>query len=228
MRASIIVAVLNEAALIRKFLIHLMERAPNAEIVVVDGNSSDQTADCAAPFCDLLLQTAAGRGRQMNAGARSARGDVLWFVHADATIPPVAIAEIERALQDRHVVGGFFRIRIPRPSFVYRISDYFGHYAGLLFRIRYGDHGFFCRREIFETIGGFPEVALMEDADFFRKLRRAGRVAVIPDPIIINPRRYELMGPARLTAAFALIGLLYLFRMPRPLLHWIYRRRCQP
>jgi GT2 family glycosyltransferase len=162
----------------------------------------------------------------MNAGARAATGNVLWFLHADATIPPTAIHDIVRILDDQQVVGGFFRIRIPRPNLIYRVSDWLAHYAGLLFGIRYGDHGFFCRREIFERIGGFPEVPLMEDADFFRKLRRAGKVRFIAGPIVIEPRRYERIGPVRLTAVFALMSVLYFFRVPRRWLEWIYARAC--
>lgn len=223
---SIIVPVLNEAALIRHFLADLRTRAPHAEIVVVDGNSSDKTADFAAPLCDRVLQTVANRARQMNAGARTAQGDVLWFLHVDATVPPNATDEIARVLGGRNVAGGFFRIRIPRPGFIYRFTDCFAHYAGLLLGLRYGDHGFFCRREIFEKIGGFPEVALMEDADFFRKLRRAGRVRVIQEPVVIEPRRYERIGPARLTVVFGLMSLLYFFRAPRRWLNWIYDHAC--
>ena len=226
MKLSIIAPVLNEAALIRTFLANLRKHAPEAEILVVDGNSNDQTADYAAPRCDRVLQTTPGRAHQMNAGARAARGNVLWFVHADATIPATATAEIARVLADQRVVGGFFRIRVPRPNFIYRFTDFFAHYAGLLFGIRYGDHGFFCRREIFDRIGGFPDVPLMEDADFFKQLRRAGRIAVIPQPIIIDPRRYERIGPTRLTVIFAIMSLLYLFHAPRRLLCWIYDRAC--
>jgi rSAM/selenodomain-associated transferase 2 len=226
MNISIIVPVLNEAALIRESLTCLRQRAPKAEIVVVDGTSSDRTTEFAAGLCNRLLQTVPGRARQMNTGARAAEGEVLWFLHIDATISESAIAEIESALKNREIVGGFFRMRFPRRSFIYRFSDCFAHYAGLLLRIRYGDHGFFCRREIFDEIGGFPEVALMEDADFFRKLRRAGRITVISQPIVVNPRRYERIGPFRLTLAFGLIGLLYFFQAPRQLLEKIYLRTC--
>jgi rSAM/selenodomain-associated transferase 2 len=226
MNISIIVPVLNEAVRVRRFLAELRKRSPQAEILVVDGNSSDQTVEYVAPFCDRVLQTTSGRASQMNAGARVAGGDVLWFVHADAIVPVAAITEIESALRDERVVGGFFRIRIPRANFIYRFTDCFAHYAGLLFGIRYGDHGFFCRRESFEKIGGFPEVALMEDADFFRKMRRAGRVVAIQDAIIVSPRRYERIGPVRLTVVFALMSLLYFFRAPRRSLQWIYARAC--
>ena len=226
MKISVIVPVLNEAALIREFLVDLRNRAPRAEIIVVDGTSSDRTTEYAGGLCDRLLQTAPGRARQMNAGARVTRGEVLWFLHADARIPNTGIVDIESALKDRQVVGGFFRIRFPRRAFVYRLSDCFAHYVGLLLGIRYGDHGLFCRREAFEKAGGFPEVGLMEDADFFRNLRRIGRIAVIPQRIVVNPRRYELIGPSRLTLAFGVIGLLYFFRAPRRLLRLIYRHMC--
>jgi rSAM/selenodomain-associated transferase 2 len=226
MNISIVVPVLNEAALIRDFLVDLRETAAEAEIIVVDGRSSDGTAECAMGLCDRLLQTDPGRAQQMNAGAHAAQGEVFWFLHSDTSIPQSAIANIESALKDRNVTGGFFRIRLSRQGLVYRLSDCFAHYAGLLLRIRYGDHGFFCRREIFEKISGFPEVSLMEDADFFRKLHRTGRIVVIPHPIIVNPRRYELIGPFRLTLAFGLIGLLYFFHAPRHLLQSIYGRAC--
>ena len=226
MRISIIAPVLNEAAVIRPFLQHLRERAPGTEIIVVDGTSSDGTAEIAVEFCDRLLRTAAGRGKQLNAGARVAQGDVFWFLHADVQIPITALPDIEYALGNREVVGGFFRVRFQRQRFVYRLTDCFAHHAGLLLGIRCGDHAFFCRREIFDQIGGFPDVPLMEDVDFFRKLRRSGRIAVVSRPVMIDPRRYEIVGPWRLTISFGLIWLLYFMRVPRHVLHRIYRRLC--
>ena len=225
-KISIIIPVLNEAALIRPFVLHLRERAPGAEIIVADGMSSDGTVERATGLCHRLIVTKPNRAAQMNSGAADASGDVLWFLHVDAEIPRGAIDEIERVLQDRHVVGGFFRIQLPSKPFVYRLTDSFAHYAGLVLRMRCGDHGFFCRRDIFEKFGGFPEVPLMEDVEFFRKLRRAGRVAVLSKRIIVSPRRYELIGPVRLTFAFGLIAILYFFRAPTRLLQSIYKRAC--
>jgi rSAM/selenodomain-associated transferase 2 len=236
-QVSIVVPVFNEASLIRAALIRLRERAPEAEIIVVDGSSTDGTAEWAAGFCDRLVTTVANRAVQMNAGAAVTRGDVLWFVHVDAEVPAGSLAAIEKALlataspadggQNRQVVGGFFRIRLPRMNPVYRLTDSFAHYAGLLLRMRCGDHGFFCRREIFDKIGGFPEIDLMEDVEFFRKLRRVGRVVVIPKRIVVSPRRYEAVGPLRLTLAFGLIAFLYFFHTPMRLLESIYRRSCR-
>jgi GT2 family glycosyltransferase len=92
--------------------------------------------------------------------------------------------------------------------------------------VRFGDHGFFCRRSGFDEIGGFPEISLMEDAEFFGKLRRLGRIAIIPSRLISSPRRYERIGPWRLTLTYGLIALLYLLRVPIPVLARIYRRTC--
>ncbi|PYM03598.1 MAG: glycosyltransferase, partial [Verrucomicrobia bacterium] len=167
-----------------------------------------------------------GRAVQMNAGARAASSDTLWFLHADCEVPAGCLKQISDALRSPQVVGGFFRIRIPNKRLVYRLTDSFAHYAGLLLRMRFGDHGFFCRRSGFEEIGGFPEVPLMEDAEFFGKLRRLGRIAIMPSRLISNPRRYERIGPWRLTLTYGLIALLYLLRVPIPVLARIYRRTC--
>jgi rSAM/selenodomain-associated transferase 2 len=223
---SIIVPVLNEAASIERFLRCLRERAGDAEVIVVDGGSSDATVDLARNYCDRCLPAPCGRAVQMNAGARAASRDTFWFVHADCEVPAGCLQQISDALGQPEVVGGFFRIRIPNRRFVYRLTDSFAHYAGLLLRMRFGDHGIFCRRTAFEEIGGFPEVPLMEDAEFFCKLRRLGRIAIIPSRLISSPRRYEKIGPWRLTLTYGLIALLYFLRVPIPVVAAIYRKAC--
>jgi rSAM/selenodomain-associated transferase 2 len=223
---SIIVPVLNEAASIERFLRCLRERAGGAEIIIVDGGSSDATVDLARNHCDRCLHAPRGRAVQMNAGGRAASADTLWFVHADCEVPPGCLQQIAEALRQPEVVGGFFRIRIPNKRFVYRLTDSFAHYAGLLLRTRFGDHGFFCRRSAFEEIGAFPQVPLMEDAEFFRKLRGLGRIAVISSRLISSPRRYEKIGPWRLTLTYGVIALLYLLRVRIPVLVGIYCRTC--
>jgi rSAM/selenodomain-associated transferase 2 len=225
MSVSIIVPVFNEAPLLRPFLSHLRERAPEAEIVVVDGGSSDGTSDLAQGFCDQLVVCEPSRAIQMNAGARAARGDILWFVHVDAKVPWGCLEEIERIMDDPNVAGGFFRIRLPQAS-IYRLTDSFAHYAGILLRMRCGDHGIFCRRTAFLDIGGFPEVPLMEDVEFFRRLRRHGRVIYSRKRILASPRRYETIGPVRLTLAYGFIATLYVFGIPLSKLASIYERTC--
>jgi rSAM/selenodomain-associated transferase 2 len=222
---SIIVPVFNEASLIRPFLQHLRDRAPRAEIIIADGRSSDGTDRLAAGFCDQLVESERSRGRQMNTGARAASGEILWFVHVDAELPPECLDEIGRIMDDPNVVGGYFRIRLPQ-GLIYRLTDNFAHYAGILLRMRCGDHGIFCRRTAFLDIGGFPEVPLMEDVEFFRRLHRLGRVRHSEQRIIVSPRRYKSVGRVRLTLAYGLIATLYIFGVPLSALARIYRRMC--
>jgi hypothetical protein len=161
----------------------------------------------------------------MNAGARVAGGEVFWFLHADAEVPPECLNEINRIMRDPTVCGGFFRIRLPEPA-VYRLTDSFAHYAGLVLGMRCGDHGIFCRRTAFLEIGGFPKVPLMEDVEFFYQLRRHGRVVHSTQRIAASARRYQAVGPARLTFAYGFIASLYLLGVPLSLLARIYHRAC--
>ena len=225
MSVSIIVPVLNEAPLLRPFLAHLRQRAAGAEIVVADGGSSDGTVEVVPGCCDQLVVSERNRAIQMNTGSRAAHGDTLWFVHVDAEVPWGCLDEIERILVDPNVAGGFFRIQLP-PAHIYRLTDGFAHYAGILLRMRCGDHGIFCRRTTFLDIGGFPEVPLMEDVEFFRLLRRRGRVICSQKRILASPRRYETIGPMRLTLAYGLITVLYIFGIPLSKLASIYERTC--
>jgi len=223
---SIIIPVLNEASTIEQFLNSLREQAGDAEIILVDGNSSDDTLVRARDHCDKCLRSARGRARQMNSGAAAASGDIFWFLHADTEVPADCIQKICDVLRDPEVVGGFFRIQIPSRRFVYRLTDSLAHYAGLLLQMRFGDHGFFCRRAVFREIGGFPELPLMEDAEFFRQLRQRGRIAIISSRLTSSPRRYEQIGPWRLTGIYGIIALLYFLRVPNPVLARIYRKIC--
>ncbi len=225
MQFSIIVPVFNEAPLVRPFLEHLRERAPGAEIIVADGGSTDGTAGLAVGFCDQLVKGQRSRAEQMNAGAHAAHGEILWFVHADVEVPWQCLDEIARIMHDSNVVGGYFRIRLPG-GLVYRLTDSFAHYAGMLLRIRCGDHGIFCRRTAFVDVGGFPMVPLMEDVEFFRRLHRCGRVTHSDKRIVVSPRRYEAIGRARLTFAYGFIATLYIFGASPSMLASIYKRMC--
>lgn len=225
---SIIVPVLNEARAIGPFLAHLRAHASAAEIIVVDGGSSDGTPDLAAKLADQVVIAAANRALQMNAGAANSRGNILWFLHSDVQIPIESLRVIEQIMNDGQVVGGYFRIRLPDSRWIFRLTDGLAHYLGLLFRMRCGDHGIFCRRTVFAAIGGFPEVPLMEDAVFFRALLGRGKVCWPEPRLIVSTRRYQQIGPFRLTFFYALIGGLYLVGIPLPALARLYARLCQP
>jgi rSAM/selenodomain-associated transferase 2 len=226
MQISIIIPVFNEAPLIRLFLRRLRERARGAEIIVVDGGSTDGTGRLADGLCDHLVKSERSRAVQMNSGANAAHRDLLWFVHVDSEVPWGCLDEIARIMNRPNVVGGYFRIRLPR-SLVYRLTDSFAHYAGIFLRMRCSDHGIFCQRSVFLEIGGFPEVPIMEDIEFFRRLHRRGRVRCTKQRLVVSPRRYEAVGRTRLTLVHGLIIMLYIFGVPLSKLASIYKRVCR-
>jgi rSAM/selenodomain-associated transferase 2 len=221
---SMVVPVLEEAATIREFLAHVGERAPEAEVIVVDGGSTDGTRERARECGVRVIQAERSRARQMNAGARAAMGEILWFLHADSRLPPTPLAAIREAMADPGVAGGCFRLRVPRSEPLFRISDSLGNAGVDLFRIALGDHGIFCRRSAFEQVGGYPEVPLLEDAELYQALQRVGRVRQLRPPIETSPRRYDRNGPARTTALYALILALYAARVPIPALARLHAR----
>src|SRR5205807_7586610 len=100
----------------------------------------------------------------------------VWFVHADSTVSASLPVAIETALLDRSVVGGCFRLRLESPKPIYRVRDAIGNFLVEVTGIALGDRGFFCRRNAFFAIGGFPEIPILEDAEFYRKLKQLGRV----------------------------------------------------
>jgi rSAM/selenodomain-associated transferase 2 len=226
---SIIVPVLNEAAIIRAFLRHLRTTAPDAEIIVVDGGSNDGTVELCRGWADHIVESARGRARQMNAGAQVAHGKILWFLHADSRIATNSLAAIEDVLANSRIVGGCFRLRIVPARWVYRVRDVIGDLCVNLFRIALGDRGLFCRRENFLALGGYPDQPLLEDADFYRKLRAVGRVRQIPITIETSARRYEALGPVRTSLFYLLIMTLYLARTKMSVLEkmvgWFASRR---
>jgi len=221
---SIIIPVANEAALIRAFLLHLRDRAPGAELVVVDGGSTDGTAVLAQELADHVVTAVRGRAAQMNTGARCSRGEVLWFLHVDSEVPHRCLDHIRLSLSDSRVSGGYFHLRLPRRGWIYRFQDTFGFYVGRLLRMRCGDHGIFCRRDLFFALGGYPDVPLMEDVGFVRRLYRAGCVSALSPRIITSLRRIDQVGAYRYTAACVLVVVLYCFGISETLLARLYSR----
>jgi rSAM/selenodomain-associated transferase 2 len=221
---SVIVPVLDEAALIRDFLERVRTLALDLEIIVVDGGSRDETLSIARPLADHLIVAARGRASQMNAGAAVASGEILWFLHADSTPPANAIERMHDALVDLQTVGGCFRVRYPRPHLIYRVSDSLGNLGVKVFGFALGDHGIFCRRSAFFRIGGYPDVPILEDAELYCALRKIGHMKQLQDTIVSDPRTFETWGRFRTTAVYFLILVLYVAGVPIPRLYKIYRR----
>jgi rSAM/selenodomain-associated transferase 2 len=219
-RISVIIPTLNEAAVIEKTLKGLPPRG-DVERIVVDGGSSDGTAELAKRHADKVLMTEAGRGRQMNAGAREARGDILLFLHADARLPGLAHEAVSRALDDPAVVGGAFRLAIDSSRRALRMVAMFANGRTRLTGIPYGDQGIFVRRSVFEQLSGFPEWPLLEDLEFSRRIKAAGKVVILSQPITVSSRRWDKEGIGYSTLRNQIFVLLYFLGVsPSRLARW--------
>jgi rSAM/selenodomain-associated transferase 2 len=211
---SIIVPMLNEQESIAATLRALRAGAPEAEIIVVDGGSTDGSAGITRDRCDLLLQAPRGRAIQLNAGAAKAAGELLAFVHADTIVPASFAADIEAAMRDPAVAGGRFDLALDDPALPYRLIGWLISLRSRLIRTATGDQAIFVRREIFEHLGGFPNIEICEDLDFARRLKRAGKVACLRSRVVTSARRWQRSGLLRTVMRMWLIRLSYLAGVP--------------
>jgi rSAM/selenodomain-associated transferase 2 len=197
MSVSVIVPTLNEAATIVPTLRRLEAQACD-EVIVVDASSADGTASLAQQEGAIVIESPRGRGVQQNRGAAAARGDVLVFLHADCWLESGAVAGL-RSFLARHpgVPAGCFRMRVESEHPLYRSIDVAAHLRAGLLGIPYGDQAIFVRRRVFERVGRFPETPLMEDVGISLRLRRLGRLAVLPHRVHVSPRRWICYGIAR-------------------------------
>jgi rSAM/selenodomain-associated transferase 2 len=221
---SVIVPVLNEAALIGAFLRRVRNLDRELEIIVVDGASVDESVSIARPLADRVIVAPRGRASQMNAGAALARGEILWFLHADSTTPANAAEKIRTALADPQNAGGCFSLRYPRREWIYRVSDSLGNIGVRIFGFALGDHGIFCRRSAFLAVGHYPIEPILEDAELYRRLGRVGLMVQLSDKIMTDPRTFERSGRYRTTALYFLILALYVLGVPIRRLNKIFRR----
>ena len=208
MMTSIIVPVLNEEAVIERSLTALKCVDGEKELIVVDGGSTDSTADRARQLATKLLTAACGRGSQMHAGAMAASGDVLWFVHADTLPPSHAAREIGRALTDPAVVGGSFRLVFDGDGRSARQLTAIYPWLRLL-GLSYGDAAIFVRRNAYEAAGGFRPYPLFEDLDLIRRLKRQGRFVGLDCCLTTSSRRFENRNFAAVWANWIALQILY-------------------
>jgi rSAM/selenodomain-associated transferase 2 len=194
MSVSVIIPTWNEESCLGETLRRLREQGPR-EIIVADGGSTDATCRVAAA-ADRLVTGPRGRAAQMNLGAAHAAGDVLLFLHADCSLEAGALEAAERCLR-RGAAAGCFRMTVEAPGWAYRLIDACATARVRLTGLIYGDQGLFLRRALFEQVGGFPPLRLMEDVYMSKALRRRGRIVVAPRRVFVSPRRWRQAGLAR-------------------------------
>ena len=210
MNLCIIIPTLNEGtALLTKLQALQSLRARGAELVVVDGGSADAMLDGVAALADQVLSAPRGRASQMNAGARASRADTLLFLHADTQLPPDADKLIEQALQ--HSAWGRFDVRIDGVSPLLRVVERMINWRSRISGIATGDQALFVRRGVFERVGGFAPLALMEDIELCRRLKAVGVPACMRQRVVTSARRWQQHGVLRTVLLMWQLRAAYLF-----------------
>ncbi|MDT5268009.1 MAG: hypothetical protein QOH49_195 [Acidobacteriota bacterium] len=205
---SIIIPALNEAQTIGATLDAAARVKGEVEVIVVDSGSVDETVEIARARGARVITSVRGRGVQMHAGARAARGEVLWFLHADTLAPADAAECIARALRDSRAVGGNFRIRFDGTRRAARFLTWLYPRLRLL-GLAYGDSGIFVRRAAYERAGGFRAFPIFEDLDLLRALWKQGRFVQAEGYVVTSSRRFEGRSFALTFARWSLLQGLY-------------------
>lgn len=198
MKLSVIIPTLNEAKSIQRAIESALALSPY-EVIVADGGSTDDTVTITRTLDCKIIECPRGRARQQNAGASASTGDVLLFLHADSWLVPDGRVQIERTLASPGIPGGAFYHRIDANGFLFRLVEAGDALRVCSTRIAYGDQGIFLRRDVFEALGGFPNVRLMEDVRLMKSLRDYGRLALLPGPLHVSARRWQKHGAIRQT-----------------------------
>lgn len=192
-KISVIIPTLNEADGIERTLQSLQAlRQQGHEIIVADGGSTDKTITLAMPLADHAIHTSKGRARQMNEGAQQADGEILLFLHADTTLPENAAELILSALASKS--WGRFNVRLSGPQRPLRVVEFMMNWRSRLSGIATGDQAIFIRRELFQQIGGYADIPLMEDIDISKRLKADSKPACITRPLTTSSRRWEQHG----------------------------------
>ena len=194
---SVIIPVFNEASLINQTIEHVYSTSSgfDIEVIVVDGDVHGNTVRAITNMQVIQMTSDRGRGRQMNKGASAAGGEILLFLHADTELPANAFESISSLLDAEEYVGGAFDLGIQSGRLIYRVIEKLVAVRTRLTKVPYGDQAIFVKKAYFEKMRGFPEIPIMEDVAFMRRLKRAGyKIGIIPQKVQTSPRRWEREG----------------------------------
>lgn len=219
---SIIIPTLNEAASITATLLGL-SNMPDVEIIVADGGSTDRTVKLAQVAGASVVQCNLGRGKQMNAGAALATGEVLLFLHADTQLPTDFHEHIWQVMRQNNSAGAF-QLHIGAKGWKLRLVEFAANLRSRWFRMPYGDQAIFVRASVFYEMDGFRNWPLMEDFDFCQRLKKNGKMKLVPASVTTSPRRWQRLGVLRTTLTnLACVTAFQLGVSPATLAGW-YRR----
>jgi rSAM/selenodomain-associated transferase 2 len=199
-------------------------RAPDVEVLVVDGGSRDATRELAATAGARVVSSPAGRAEQLAVGARASCGDAIILLHADTRLPAGFHQAIASALEDAQTVGGAFRMRFEEAGWLLRVVEWGVGLRVSVFGLPYGDQALFVRRQTLDAIGGIPRTPIMEDLDLVKAMRGCGRLAHLDLPVTTSARRYRARGVARTLFRNAVAAVAWLLDVDRRrVANWYYR-----
>jgi rSAM/selenodomain-associated transferase 2 len=218
MMVSIIIPVYNEERIMEGQLRRLSAvTGAGTEVIAVDGGSTDRTVGIIEACGGVMLLKSSRKGRafQMNYGASIAEGDVFLFLHADAMLPSEWKTEIRCAVENGFVAGGF-RIRCGKNEMLGKMERYFAFLSGIRSRYAkymYGDQAVFVKKSAFESVSGFPEIPIMEDYEFSRRISKVGKIYHSPAEVDVSYRRFA---HGVVTAAFLMLAIPSMYRLGVP------------
>ncbi len=194
---SIIIPARNDAVALQHTLDHLQQLIGIAAVEILVAASGDMrsTEQAVAGRSQLLWPARSSRAALMNSAADIARGEILFFLHADSLPPADALTRIRAVLQNRKILGGAFEHRFLETAWSLRAISWINRRRYWLTRNYYGDQGIFVRAGVFRNLGGYRDLGLMEDLDFSQRLKRSGRTALIRTPLMTSGRRFIARGP---------------------------------
>ncbi len=228
MRLSVIIPTLNEGEVIAGLLNTLQPlRAAGCELILVDGGSTDSTCEQAASLVDCLVFSSPGRARQMNLGAVEARGEWLWFLHADSGLLAKPGDYLAAILASR---SGWGRcdIQLDDPGAIYRVIGRMMNWRSRLTGIATGDQGLFIRRELFGEVGRYADIPLMEDVELCRRLRRVQQPTAVSHRLQTSARRWQRHGVWRTLFLMWRLRLAYFLGVDPQRLATVYRQCSSP
>ena len=223
MKISIIIPVLNEEKKLSKTLSYLQSfRHSGHEVIVVDGGSTDNSLKLVRESADIVVVSEPGRALQMNSGAAIATGAVYLFLHADTVLPENALQLISSFNHNKHYWGRF-DIRLSSDRIIFRLIEYMINLRSRLTSIATGDQAIFIEHELFKSIGGFPEIVLMEDIAISRLLKKQLIPVCLKAKVITSSRRWETNGVLATVLLMWKLRLYYFFGVSPERLGRLYR-----